>query len=112
MEKLIITTQPELEDLILSSLKRAFGEIKVEKPKDSTAFLNLTEASKLLNLAPQTIYGLTCKREIPFIKKGKKLYFTELDLISWVEKGRKWSNDELSENSKGLTFKKKGGMNE
>ncbi len=112
MNKIIITTPPELEDMIYTSLKRAFGEIKPEKPGNEQRFLNLTEASEFLNLASQTIYGLTCKREIPFLKKGKKLYFKEADLIAWLEKGRKPSQDEMKANSTGLTFKKKGGRND
>jgi excisionase family DNA binding protein len=112
MNKLIITTPPELEDLIFSSLKRAFGEIKTEKPGNDQRFLNLAEASEFLNLASQTIYTLTSKREIPFLKKGKKLYFKEADLIAWLEKGRKDSVDELKQQSTGLTLKRKGGRND
>ena len=112
MQKIIITTALELEEMIFTSLRKAFGEFQLGKPKDPKGFLNLTEVSKFLNLAPHTIYGMTCKREIPFIKKGKKLYFTESDLITWLEKGRKFSQDELSEQSKGLTFKTKGGQND
>lgn len=112
MDTLIITNTPDLESIVYSSVKKALNEIQTETTGKATDFLDLNEASKFLNLAKQTIYGLTCKREIPFFKRGKKLYFRETDLILWLEKGKKYSLEELKADSAGLTFKEKGGMNE
>lgn len=51
--------------------------------------LNVEQASKFLNLQPATIYGLTSRREIPFIKKSKKLYFSKDDLTAWLKTSAK-----------------------
>jgi excisionase family DNA binding protein len=57
--------------------------------------LSLEDAALFLNLAPQTIYGFTSKRLIPFIKKGKKLYFRKGDLEEWLEEGRKKTESQI-----------------
>ena len=36
-------------------------------------FLNIDQACEFLKLAKPTIYTLTCKKKIPFFKKGKKV---------------------------------------
>jgi len=57
--------------------------------------LTIEQASKLINLAKPTIYGLTCKNLIPFIKKAKKLYFRRTTLLQWLDEGRIKTDDEI-----------------
>ena len=97
MEKVIVTSTQELESIVYNSVKKAIKEIGTGKTKemDADSFLTTKEASRLLNLAPQTIYGMTCKRKIPFFKQGKKLYFKKSDLIKWLERGRVNTQSEL-----------------
>jgi len=95
MEKIIVIPQSELENLIQNSVRKIFNEQTV-KPKESVnEVFSLEQASQYLNLAKQTIYGFTSKRKIPFIKKGKKLYFKLCDLEQWLETGRKKSKSEI-----------------
>lgn len=68
--------------------------------------LSIPEAASFLNLAPQTLYGFTSNRTIPFIKKGKKLYFRPSDLEQWLTDGRKATAKELE---RGFPGKIKGG---
>ncbi|MBW2986514.1 helix-turn-helix domain-containing protein [Candidatus Woesearchaeota archaeon] len=51
--------------------------------------LTIKEAAAFLNLAPQTLYGLTCKKTIPHYKKNKRLYFKQEELELWLKDGRK-----------------------
>jgi len=81
-------------------LKDCVNEViidKLLKPPNSNEFemLTIKEASNYLNLAIQTIYGFTSKNEIPFIKRGKKLYFRRSDLESWLLEGKRKSNSEI-----------------
>ena len=95
MDKIILTTQNELENLIQNSVRKAMSE-QVGKPETpKTDFLNLKEAAKYLNLANQTIYGLTSKNEIPFLKRGKKLYFKKSELENWINEGKRKSVAEI-----------------
>lgn len=52
----------------------------LEKPE----ILDITDASKMLRLSKQTIYGLTSRREIPHYRKNKKLYFLRSELKNWM----------------------------
>lgn len=47
--------------------------------------------------ASQTLYGFTSKREIPFIKRGKKLYFRKSELENWLLEGKRKSKKEMEE---------------
>ena len=97
MEKIILTTASELEALIQKSVRTAINE-QPEREKDrSSQTFSINEAANYVNLSPQTLYGFTSKRKIPFIKKGKKLYFKKDDLDKWLETGRKKSKDEIQD---------------
>ena len=56
--------------------------------EDKDELLNIEEASKLLNLSVSTIYSKVCKREIPFNKQGKHIYFYRRELMIWIKSGR------------------------
>jgi excisionase family DNA binding protein len=51
--------------------------------------LNIAGASKYLNLTPYSIYNLVHRREIPYMKRAKRLYFSKEELREWVGEGRK-----------------------
>lgn len=81
----------ELEILIEKSIRRIFREnnshlssiealINDREPK----LLTIQQASSFLALSKQTIYGLTSKNQIPFHKKGKRLYFLDQELKDWI----------------------------
>jgi DNA binding domain, excisionase family len=80
------------------TLQQRNNDQKEEIKEDE--FLTIGQASKLLNLAKPTIYTLTCKNTIPFIKKGKKLYFKKSDLIEWLNSGRRLTKNEIEEEVK------------
>ena len=101
MEKIILTTKDELENLIQISVRKAMGEQSQQATHNGTEFLTIKGAAGFLNLAIQTVYGLTSKREIPFLKKGKKLYFKKSELENWLNAGKRKSVDEIKEDLKG-----------
>jgi len=100
MGKIILTTisSEELKKLITDSVAEVFTEFFPAKSKEiSYDFLNIKEASKLLNIAPQTIYGYTSKRTIPFFKRSKRLYFSKEDLLAWVREGKMKTQSEIEQ---------------
>ena len=60
--------------------------------------LNVKQAAELLGYKVATIYDKTHRRAIPFMKKGRKLWFSEADLLTWAESGRKETVKEISKN--------------
>ncbi len=71
-------------------------------------FLTVPEAAQFLGLATQTIYGLICRKEIPCMKRQKRVYFSKAILIKWLEDGRRLTRQEIAENSR-PTLMKRGG---
>lgn len=47
--------------------------------------LDLQSAAKMVGKAPSTLYTMTSKRQIPFHKRGNKLYFFKDELTAWIE---------------------------
>ncbi|MEJ7821515.1 MAG: helix-turn-helix domain-containing protein [Chitinophagaceae bacterium] len=95
MDKIIVTTPFELEHLIQKTISKFLSENTTLASESTKQILNISEASEFLNLAKQTLYGFTSKNEIPFIKRGKKLYFRKTDLESWLLEGKQLTKNEV-----------------
>ncbi len=88
MTKIIVTTKDELQEIIHESVKSAISEQNTQQQSEEPdKMMSLKEAAIFLNLAQQTVYGFTSKQQIPFIKKGKKLYFRKSELEKWLMEG-------------------------
>ena len=88
MTKIIVTTKDELQEIIHESIKSAISEQNSQQQSEEPdRILSLKETATFLNLAQQTVYGFTSKQQIPFIKKGKKLYFRKSELETWLLDG-------------------------
>ena len=93
-------TELEFKQLIKSCIIEGISET-TPTPHEENKLLSVNEAAKHLNLAKQTLYGFTSNRTIPFIKKGKKLYFKKSDLNIWLEGGKKSSIKQMLTNIEG-----------
>lgn len=87
-DEIILISREDLQQLVEGSLRRVLNDGAKATEKGKTKHLTVKQASVLLDLAVQTIYGLTSRKEIPHIKKGKRLYFVEDDLIEWLNAGK------------------------
>jgi excisionase family DNA binding protein len=81
-----------LSDQITVSILKA---LNLSKKPDEDPLLTIDDVSKKYDLSKATIYGLTHKKEIPFYKPGKRLYFLESEILNWVKRGKKESKSEL-----------------
>ena len=73
-----------IEGQISSLLAR---EIKAESQNDQLGDIIL--AMEITKLKKSTIYSHVSKRNIPFIKKNGKLYFSKQELEDWIKTGGK-----------------------
>ncbi|MEZ5031621.1 MAG: helix-turn-helix domain-containing protein [Saprospiraceae bacterium] len=88
-----------LEEVLRKVLaERQPGLEQTTVPIQAKELLTIEEASIFLNLAKPTIYSLTSRRELPFFKTGKKLYFKRSELLSWIEKGKQKTIEETVDN--------------
>jgi len=73
----------------------------------SQEFVQLEEASRILGLAPGTLYQYTHRKTIPYYKpNGRKVYFKVSDLMAFMEKGRRASIDEIKSQAVQSTLKR------
>ncbi len=84
---LLLEKVDSLEQLLKS--QQSINRVASDKP------MSIAEAAKFVNLTVPTLYGFVSKRTIPFSKVGKRLYFSETELTSWIQNGRQQTRDEL-----------------
>lgn len=63
-------------------------------PAVEDRLLTVSEAAEYLRLAKPTIYSLVQQNKIPYMKKTKRLYFSEIKLKEWLDQSRIRSNHE------------------
>jgi len=76
------------------------------KNSEEDRFLTLPEAADFLGLAKQSIYGLICRQQIPYMKRQKRVYFSKAELTHWLESGRRLTRDEIATSSRPTLIKK------
>lgn len=53
------------------------------------------EAADFLNITKSTLYKLNFERKIPYMKRGKRVYYKRAEIIEWLNEGRVKTNDEI-----------------
>jgi excisionase family DNA binding protein len=94
----------------LDNIERLLTEKDSSKSiNESENLLTVQEAANFLNLAKPTIYSKVHKRELPFMKRGKRLYFSQSELLEYIKEGRRQTATEIK--LEVYTYLKKGGKN-
>ena len=66
------------------------------KTQDSgKEIMNVQQVAKYLNIAKQTVYGMTSRREVPYYKRGNRLYFQKSDIDEWLLSTRRKTIEEI-----------------
>ncbi|MDV6167104.1 helix-turn-helix domain-containing protein [Flavobacterium sp. DG1-102-2] len=89
LPKMISNLYAKMENI--EKLLHELSGITVENDE----LLTITEASDILKLSVATIYSKVSRNELPYNKKGKRLYFYKSELTAWIKSGRISTNDEL-----------------
>lgn len=80
----------------ISELKKLLTQQQEEKAQEPIEkLLSVQETAKFLNLSVPTIYSKVSRRELPFMKRGKRLYFSSTELLAYLKKGRIKSNRDI-----------------
>ena len=98
MDILTFDKLPEAVSQLLekvSHIESLLAEQKLQPAYDEP--LNIIKAAKFVDLAVPTVYSKVSRKEIPFNKQGKRLYFYKSELEEWIKKGRKQTYMELRE---------------
>ena len=84
----------ETKSLLLSLIN---SNQSAESTNDVEQVLTVEECAKFLHLKKATIYKKISDGDLPVIKKAKRCYFLKTDLIKYLEKDRKQSNQEIKD---------------
>jgi excisionase family DNA binding protein len=60
--------------------------MRVGKSTSGRLLLSIQEAAKSLNIGESTIRKLVYRRDIPFLKIGRRVLFDEDDLRAWLSR--------------------------
>ena len=92
--------QSELKALLLN---KAEPQPEIETP------IRLDEVVPITGLTKPTLYGYVQRNEIPYHKKGNRLYFFKTEIIDWIKTGKQKTLKELeAETDEYLSNKNKG----
>ena len=98
----------------LSNLEQLISELteqgKQAATNESNDFLTIEEAGELLHLSKATIYSKCSLRELPYMKRGKRLFFSREELLNYLKQGRRKTLDEMQAGAAGNLIKKEGGQ--
>ncbi|TDN99987.1 helix-turn-helix domain-containing protein [Sunxiuqinia elliptica] len=64
----------------------------VEQPEQ---LFSIDQAAEFLNLSKPTLYSKVSRKEIPYMKRSKRLYFSRTELMDYLKAGRRKSNAEI-----------------
>ena len=78
--------------------------------KPPEKLLTVQEAAEFLNLTVPTIYSKVSKGELPYMKRGKRLYFSSTQLMEYIKEGSRKSNAEIEAEAEAYLSNKKKGL--
>lgn len=61
--------------------------------------INIDAVSKITGYSKATLYIKVSKREIPFYKRGSRLYFQKSEIIDWMTTNRKKTVKEIKKDA-------------
>jgi excisionase family DNA binding protein len=101
----------QLSSLIQSSIRKVLKETppqSVQVTDQQEKLLTIQDAAKFLSLTVPTMYSKVSKGELPVMKRSKRLYFSQTELLDYLKAGRKKSNAEIEHEAEQYCKNKKG----
>jgi len=93
----------EVREMKALLLQKAEPQQEIETP------IQLDEVVPITGLTKPTLYGYCQRNEIPYHKKGNRLYFFKSEIIDWIKTGKQKTLKELqAEAEEYLSNKNKG----
>jgi excisionase family DNA binding protein len=94
----------------VSELKRLLIDKQEQPINQPEQLLTVQEAAQFLNLAVATIYSKVSRKELPFMKRSKRLYFASSELLEYLKQGRVKSNAEIEQKASAYLSNKRKGL--
>ena len=113
----VVLSQIDPEKLINSISERVTANILKAVTKEKTSnthsekLLTIQEAAELLNLKVPTMYSKVSRGELPVMKRSKRLYFSQNELLEYLKAGRKKSKTEIDQETTAYLVRTKKRLN-
>lgn len=94
----------------LEQIERILSEVRnAPAPTEADELLTVQAAAQFLQLSVTTVYGLISKGELPVMKRSKRCYFSKAELVDYLKKGRKKTNEEIEREAIAYSSEKRKG---
>jgi excisionase family DNA binding protein len=91
----------------LDNIEKLLLALQSLQPSESSEqLLTIQEAAQFLNLSVPTMYSKVSKGELPVMKRSKRLYFSNIELMEYLKKGRKKTTSEITAEADNYLSKK------
>lgn len=81
-------TLPQAVSALQTKLDRLEALIrKLQPDKEIKELLTVDEAAAFLHLSKPTLYSKVSRKELPYMKNGKRIYFSRKELIEHLRSG-------------------------
>lgn len=114
MNNLILSTK-NIDDFIFevaNEVAKRIVDWNLSIPKDNInkdKLLTIKEAAEFLSLATPTLYSKVSKGDLPYVKRGKRLYFSQEELSKYLQQGKKLTAADIAKDASIYLTKRKGG---
>ena len=88
----------ELEFIVRKAFKEEFEEAKNKLIDECLRPMDVEDASQFLRCSKSHIYKLIHRKEIPYFKRGKTIYFRRRELMEWAFGNRIEAGEEREKN--------------
>lgn len=82
---------------------------RILQPDPLPDLMTIKQAGEYLSLTTPTMYNKVSRNQLPYMKRGKKLYFSRAELTEYLKAGRNKTADELIEEVESYLESKKNG---
>lgn len=80
----------------VNELKNLLLQKQDQQPAEPTEqLLTVQEAADFLTLSVPTIYSKVSRGELPVMKRSKRLYFSNIELMEYIKNGRRKSKEDI-----------------
>lgn len=92
----------------MNDIKTQLDRIELYSRLAAKNVLELEEAALYTGISKTHFYKLTCRKEIPFYKQGKRCYFDKAELDSYLKQNRVLTNEEAEATAAAHNIKNHG----
>ena len=93
LPKLVADLKTEVKEMKALLLQKAEPQPEINNP------IGIKDVAKLTGLTVPTLYRYCQQNEIPYQKKGNRLYFFREEIVAWIKTGRQKTLREIKSDS-------------